>query len=66
MASYQLICGDDQEYGPLTAEQVCQWLADGRIHARTQVKEHGADQWRLLSEFPDFAEALRDLRPAEE
>jgi hypothetical protein len=28
---YKVIGGDNQEYGPVTSEELCQWIAEGRL-----------------------------------
>jgi len=34
------------------------WIAEGRADGRTQTRAEGASDWKLLSDFPEFAEAL--------
>jgi len=38
MANYFMQGGDGKEYGPVSAEQLRQWLAEGRANAQTQVR----------------------------
>ena len=52
---YKIIGADGKEYGPITAEQVRQWVAEGRVNANTQAQLEGAAGWQPLSVFPDFA-----------
>ena len=52
---YKIIGADGKEYGPITAEQVRQWVAEGRVNANTQAQLEGATGWQPLSVFPDFA-----------
>jgi hypothetical protein len=56
MANYTIIGGDQKQYGPVTAEQLRQWIRDGRVNPQTQVKTEGEAEWRLLSAFPEFAD----------
>jgi len=58
MASYTLIGGDQKQYGPVTAEQLRQWILDGRLNPQSQVKAESDAEWRPLSAFPEFADAL--------
>ena len=58
MANYTIIGGDQKQYGPVTAEQLREWIPDGRVNAQTQVKAEGDAEWRPLSAFPEFADAL--------
>ena len=57
-ATYTIIGGDQKQYGPVTAEQLRQWFLEGRVTAHTQVKAEGDAEWRPLSAFPEFANAL--------
>jgi hypothetical protein len=57
MLTYRIIGADQKEYGPVSAEQLRQWLAEGRVNARTQVLPEGATEWKALGDLPDFAAA---------
>lgn len=52
---YKIIGADGKEYGPITAEQLRQWIAEGRANAQSQILAEGTTEWRPLSEFPEFA-----------
>jgi len=54
---YKIIGADQKEYGPVTADQLRQWIVEGRVGAQTSVQAEGGD-WRPAREFPEFAEAL--------
>jgi len=58
MANYTLIGGDQKQYGPVTEEQLRQWILDGRLTLQSQVKAESDAEWRPLSAFPEFAAAL--------
>ncbi|MGD0745170.1 MAG: DUF4190 domain-containing protein [Verrucomicrobiota bacterium] len=58
MASYTIIGGDQKQYGPVTGEQLRQWILDGRLNAQSQAKAESDAEWRPLSAFPEFAAAL--------
>ncbi len=58
---YKIIGADQREYGPITSEQIRQWIAQGRVDAQTKVLV-GAD-WKPLAEVPEFADALRPQTP---
>lgn len=58
MASYIIIGGDQKEYGPITADDVRQWIAEGRLGAQSRMKAEGEAEWRPLSAFPEFANAF--------
>ncbi len=54
---FTIIGGDGKEYGPVTVEQVQQWLAAGRANLATQAKKAGEDQWRRVGDFEEFSPA---------
>ncbi len=39
---YKIIGADGKEYGPVTAEQLKQWIADGRVNGNTMGLTAGA------------------------
>ncbi|HTY87465.1 MAG TPA: DUF4190 domain-containing protein [Candidatus Acidoferrum sp.] len=52
---YRIIGADGREYGPATAGQLRQWIAEGRANAQTQTLAPGAAEWNLLGRLPEFA-----------
>jgi hypothetical protein len=52
---YKIIGADQKEYGPVSAEQLRQWLAEGRVNVQTQVLPEGATEWTTLGSLPEFA-----------
>ena len=57
---YKIIGADGQQYGPVTAEQLRLWIADGRLNARSLIQAEGATEWKPLSACPEF---VGDLKP---
>lgn len=55
---YKIIGADGREYGPVTTEQLRQWIREGRANAQTKVQPEGGTEWKVLGEIPEFAEAL--------
>jgi len=55
---YKIIGIDGRQYGPVTADQVKEWIAAGRANAQTKAQLEGEADWRPLSAFVEFAEAL--------
>ena len=51
---YRIIGADGKEYGPITAEQLRQWIAEGRANAQTRVLPEGTTEWKTLAELPEF------------
>ena len=52
---YKIIGADQKEYGPITADQVRQWMAEGRANGQTQARLDDGP-WKPLSTFPEFAQ----------
>jgi hypothetical protein len=55
---YRIIGADGKEYGPISADVLRQWIAQGRANAQTKARLEGTTDWKLLTEFPDFAADL--------
>ena len=55
---YKIIGADGKEYGPITTDQLKQWIAEGRVNAQTRVLPDGATDWKSLSEIPELAACL--------
>jgi len=51
---YKIIGADGKIYGPASAEQLRQWLAEGRANAQTQTLAEGAPEWKPLALLPEF------------
>lgn len=51
---YKIIGADGQEYGPVTLEQLRQWITEGRADAQTQAQAVGTSDWKSLKDFPEF------------
>ena len=52
---YKIIGQDGKEYGPITAAQLRQWIAENRIESRTPVFTDGAKDWTFVGLLPEFA-----------
>ena len=52
---YKIIGADGKEYGPISAEQLRQWLAENRVNAQTRVQLEGSSEWKLLGEVVEIA-----------
>ena len=60
---YKIIGADGKEYGPITTEQLRQWIAQGRAGMQTQVLPEGATEWTTLGQLPEFATAVPATAP---
>ncbi|HEX4264617.1 MAG TPA: DUF4190 domain-containing protein [Verrucomicrobiae bacterium] len=52
---YRIIGVDGKEYGPISAEQLRQWIAEGRAIATTLVQAPGTTEWKTLGSIPEFS-----------
>ena len=52
---YRIIGADGKEYGPVSLEQLKEWVAAGRVNGQTQVKPEGSADWKRASELPEMA-----------
>lgn len=63
MASYIIIGGDQKEYGPISADDVRQWIAEGRLNEQSLIKGEGDTEFRALGIFSEFAGAFAPALP---
>ncbi len=56
--TYTIIGADGGEYGPITADQLRQWIVEGRANAQTRARAEGSLEWKPLIEFLEFAPDL--------
>ena len=56
---YKIIGADGKEYGPGTADELRVWIAEGRLSGQSYVCGESSSEWKPLSAFPEFTEALR-------
>jgi hypothetical protein len=52
---YKITGADGRAYGPATAGQLRQWIAEGRANAQTPTLAPGAPEWKPLGALPEFA-----------
>jgi hypothetical protein len=55
---YKIIGIDGLQYGPVSAEQIKQWIAAGRADAETRAQEEGSIDWKPLFQLSEFADAF--------
>jgi len=51
---YKIIGADQKQYGPISGDQIRQWIAEGRVNGQTIACAEGSDEWKPISEFPEF------------
>lgn len=52
---FKIIGADQKEYGPVTTEQICQWIREKRVNQQTQSRQDDEMGWRPLGQRPEFA-----------
>jgi hypothetical protein len=60
---YKIIGADRKEYGPVSGDQIRHWIVEGRVNAQTQIRAEGAQDWRALSSYPEFASSFGSSAP---
>src|SRR6478736_1844103 len=56
---YKFQAFDGNVYGPISAEQLKQWIAEGRCNAASKIQAEGSEEWRMIADFPEFADAIK-------
>jgi len=67
MANYFMLGGDGKEYGPIPADQLRQWAAEGRANAQTQIRPADGGPWSSLAAVPELSDpgfAASAINPA--
>lgn len=60
---YQIIGVDGKEYGPVSADQVRQWISAGRANGQTLANLVGDLDWKPLGSFAEFSGWLNKPPP---
>jgi len=60
---YKIIGVDGRQYGPVSAEEIRRWVADKRVNAQTLAQTQGAQEWKPLGSFSEFASELKAVPP---
>jgi len=58
MPTYKIIGGDQKQYGPVSADELRQWIAEGRLSGGSLILPEGGAEWKPVAAFPEFATAL--------
>lgn len=59
--NYKTLHDNGQEYGPISADTLRQWIRDGRVNVQTRVQPDGSTEWTTLGALAEFRS---DLAPA--
>lgn len=60
---YKIVGSDGKIYGPVNAEKIREWIAQGRVESRTPVLAEGATEWRTIGQMAEFAEEHAPVIP---
>lgn len=60
---YRIIGADGREYGPISTDQLRQWIAENRANASTRVLAEGSTEWKTLGSLPEFSQLLGGAAP---
>ena len=52
---YIIIGGDQKEYGPISTDDVRQWITEGRLNQKSLIKGESDAEFRALETFSEFA-----------
>jgi len=52
---YKIIGFDGKEYGPVSADDIREWIRTNRVGSKSMAQGPGDSNWRPLSSFPEFA-----------
>ena len=63
MSQYIIIGGDGKEYGPVSAQEVREWVRTGRANGDTRIKPEEAEDWKQLRDLPELMDAPAPLPP---
>ena len=59
--TYEIIGGDNRARGPVTGEELSQWIREGRASAHTMARVSDGEHWQPLGSFPEFVGPLQGL-----
>ncbi len=51
---YKIIGADQKQYGPISGDQIRQWISEGRVNGQTVACAEGSEDWKPLAQFPEF------------
>lgn len=63
ISKYKILGADGKEYEAVSAEQIVQWIAEGRLERKSPVFVDGAQDWAFLESVPEFAAAFQRQVP---
>jgi TM2 domain-containing membrane protein YozV len=61
---YRIVGSDGLQYGPVSEEQLREWIAQGRVTLSTLVQADGSAEWMPAGQLPQFAALIQVPAPA--
>lgn len=55
---YKIIGADGKEYGPVSIDQLKQWITEGRINLQSKVLAEGGTEWKTAADVPELVAAM--------
>lgn len=55
---FKIIGADGKEYGPVSLDQLKQWITEGRLNAQSKVRPEEDPNWRTVAEVPELATVI--------
>ena len=60
---FKILGADGKEYGPVTVDQIRQWIKDGRANHETMAEKMGEIGWKPLAQYAEFSDLFRRSPP---
>lgn len=64
--NYDMIGGNGNAYGPVSADQIRRWISEKRANAGTHIRLSGLVEWGPISSFSEFDSSFPELHPTQE
>lgn len=61
--NYRIVGQDGKIYGPLKAETIREWIAQGRVDSRTPIFVEGQKDWSFVGLVPEFSPHVNSATP---
>lgn len=55
---FNIIGADGKQYGPVAADQIRQWIREGRANGATQLQAVGGTEWKSAASFAEFGDVF--------
>ena len=61
---YYIQGADQKQYGPVSAEQLRQWIAENRLNRTSPCRAESDADWRTVGDYPEFADLFVSQVPS--